>query len=100
MTRKMSTTMSTRKKKTILIEELRTRKYEAFPKNAGPKKAKSTEEEMEEEDAEGGLDGEAEEKDAGTRDYDYLLSVRIPRSFRLCCDNLLTVLCRRCLFGR
>jgi DNA topoisomerase II len=79
-----------RKKKTILIEELRTRKYEAFPKNAGPKKAKSAEEEMEEEDAEGGVDGEAEEKDAGTRDYDYLLSVRIPHLSSLCHDSLLT----------
>ena len=53
------------------LEELRQRKYEAFPKNAEVKKAKSEEEEAEA-DAE---DGEDTDSDTGARDYDYLLSV-------------------------
>lgn len=54
-----------KKRKDVLVKELRDRKYEAFPpiKNAQTKK---TPEEEEEEDEEG---------EESARDYDYLLSV-------------------------
>ena len=61
----------------MLIQELRDRKYEAFPKGVNSKKAKSTDEEMDAEYPDAEAEGEAEEKDSGSRDYDYLLSVRI-----------------------
>ena len=63
-----------KKKKAILVDELRERKYEAFPPKAPEgKKPKSTDEELgqeEQEDEEAGLGG-------GGRDYDYLLSMPI-----------------------
>lgn len=60
-----------RKKKQIVVEELRTCKYDPFPKNSDTKKTKADEDEV---DAEGEDEIETE-ADAGTRDYDYLLSV-------------------------
>jgi DNA topoisomerase-2 len=60
-----------KKKKDRLIQELRDKKYEAFPPKAADKKAKSTDEELDAED-------EQEDDDAstpGAKDYDYLLSV-------------------------
>ncbi len=56
-----------KKKKTVLVQELRDRKYEAFPPK-DEKKAKTGDEDAAE---------EAEEDDApgSSRDYDYLLSV-------------------------
>lgn len=59
-----------RKRKTVLVQELRERKYEAFPRKA---EKKNTDEEMnksqdEADDDEDALDGSAS-------DYDYLLSV-------------------------
>lgn len=61
-----------KKRKDALIAELRDRKYEAFPpKKAG---AKADEEELgNNSDAE----GDSESQDAGSRDYDYLLSMAI-----------------------
>ncbi|KAM0259045.1 hypothetical protein ACHAQJ_003546 [Trichoderma viride] len=58
-----------KKKKDILVKELRDRKYEAFPpiKNSNTKK---TAEEEEEDEEDGGESG-------GARDYDYLLSMPI-----------------------
>lgn len=62
-----------RKKKQVVVGELREQKYEAFPKNADAKKTKAEEDEA---DAEGDADGaEDADEDTGTRDYDYLLSV-------------------------
>ncbi|KAH6895425.1 DNA topoisomerase [Thelonectria olida] len=58
-----------RKKKQILVEELREREYEAFP--AQGKKKASEEGEVEEAD-----DAEANDE-GGARDYDYLLSMPI-----------------------
>lgn len=60
-----------RKKKTILVQELRERKYEAIPSTS---KRKSTEDnEPDKSDAE---NDDAEEEETGSaRDYDYLLSV-------------------------
>lgn len=55
-----------KKKKAVLVKELRDRKYEAFPPVKNNMK-KSTEEEEEEEE-----DGEE-----SARDYDYLLSVSL-----------------------
>lgn len=60
-----------RKKKQVVVDELRTRQYDPFPKNSDTKKTKADEDEVD-------VDGEDEadaENDAGTRDYDYLLSV-------------------------
>ncbi|KAF5026855.1 hypothetical protein F66182_1050 [Fusarium sp. NRRL 66182] len=61
-----------RKKKTVLVQELRDRDYEAFPRGGGDKKKTADEEEEgeEEQDAEANLD-------SGARDYDYLLSMPI-----------------------
>ncbi|RFU77270.1 dna topoisomerase ii [Trichoderma arundinaceum] len=58
-----------KKRKDVLVKELRERKYEAFPpvKNNNTKKS-TEEEEDEEEDA---------EENGGARDYDYLLSMPI-----------------------
>lgn len=67
-----------KKKKDVLVKELRTRKYEAFP--PGASKQKDTEDEINE-------SADEEEEDVGqesARDYDYLLSVRIPRHDPIC----------------
>lgn len=68
-----------RKKKAVLVQELRSRKYRPFPKGDTVKKAKNTDEEMDQDEAEN------EEEDAdigvpGASDYDYLLSVSSCRS--------------------
>ncbi|KAI0132281.1 DNA topoisomerase [Xylariales sp. AK1849] len=62
-----------RKKKAVVVEELRDRKYEAFPRNADNKKTKTDEDEV---DAEGEDEVEVE-TDTGARDFDYLLSMPI-----------------------
>ncbi|KAM7191036.1 DNA topoisomerase 2 [Naviculisporaceae sp. PSN 640] len=59
-----------KKKKTVLVDELRARKYEAFPPHADDKKNKSTDEEL-------ARDNEEEEELGSARDYDYLLSMPI-----------------------
>src|SRR6266566_4291705 len=59
-----------KKKKDVLVKELRERNYEAFPKGSDQKKAKPSDEEPDQEEAE-----EEHEQDGGARDYDYLLSV-------------------------
>ncbi|KAG5656543.1 hypothetical protein KAF25_000130 [Fusarium avenaceum] len=61
-----------KKKKAILVQELRDRDYEAFPPGGGDKKKTADEEEEGEEnqDVEGDLDN-------GARDYDFLLSMPI-----------------------
>lgn len=58
-----------RKKKDVLVQELRTRKYEAFPRGVDTKK-KTTEDEINED-----ADDNDEAMEGGARDYDYLLSV-------------------------
>lgn len=58
-----------KKKKAVLVKELRDRKYEAFPPK--DEKKKSDEDATEEAD-------EEEESSGGARDYDYLLSVCLP----------------------
>lgn len=64
-----------KKKKVVLIQELRDKKYRPFPKGeTANKKVKNTDEEMDQEDAE----QEDEDVDAGVpgaNDFDYLLSV-------------------------
>lgn len=60
-----------KKKKPVLVQELRERGYEAFPPKADEKKAKSTDEEL----ANGDEDPDDDDTTAGARDYDYLLSV-------------------------
>ena len=62
-----------KKRKDVLVTELRERKYEAFPRGPNAKK-KNTEDEINESED----DDDAAEK-GGARDYDYLLSVS------LCC---------------
>ncbi|KAF4971902.1 hypothetical protein FSARC_1407 [Fusarium sarcochroum] len=60
-----------KKKKSVLVQELRDRDYEAFPRGGDKKKTADEEEEGEEDqDVEGDLDN-------GARDYDYLLSMPI-----------------------
>ncbi|KAK4125939.1 type II DNA topoisomerase [Parathielavia appendiculata] len=59
-----------KKKKDVLVQELRDRKYEAFPPK-DDKKVKSTDEEFGKDDA------EDEDVSGGARDYDYLLSMPI-----------------------
>ncbi|KAF4587450.1 DNA topoisomerase 2 [Ophiocordyceps camponoti-floridani] len=60
-----------KKKKELLIRELRERKYEAFPRGQDKKKTA-------EEDVDGSGNEEQEEMaDKGSRDYDYLLSMPI-----------------------
>jgi DNA topoisomerase-2 len=70
-----------KKRKDVLVKELRDRKYEAFPpiRNSNTKKTAEEEEEDEEDGEESG----------GARDYDYLLSVSsYPRHSRqLLCDE-------------
>ncbi|KAL2196853.1 DNA topoisomerase [Corynascus similis CBS 632.67] len=60
-----------KKKKDVLVQELRDRKYEAFPPK-DDKKVKSTDEELGNEDA-----VDEEDTAGGARDYDYLLSMPI-----------------------
>ena len=60
-----------KKRKAVLVQELRDRKYEAFPRGENAKKSRSTDEDLDQEDAE----AEENDNDGGTRDYDYLLSV-------------------------
>ncbi|KAK4143350.1 DNA topoisomerase [Dichotomopilus funicola] len=56
-----------RKRKAVLVQELRDRKYEAFPPKDDKKKS----------DEELNNEGEEEETASGARDYDYLLSMAI-----------------------
>lgn len=60
-----------RKKKQVVVDELRERKYDPFPKGSDTKKAKDDEDEIE---AEGAEEVETE-TDGDARDFDYLLSV-------------------------
>ncbi|XXG94378.1 DNA topoisomerase 2 [Hypoxylon texense] len=61
-----------RKKKQVIVEELRERKYESFPRGQDSKKTKS------EEDEEGNDEGNDEtEVDTAANGYDYLLSMPI-----------------------
>ncbi|KAI3399653.1 hypothetical protein diail_6001 [Diaporthe ilicicola] len=64
-----------RKKRAILVEELRDRKYEAFPRGESVRKARNTDEEMDQDDDEDNDDLTSNEPGAG--DYDYLLSMPI-----------------------
>lgn len=65
-----------RKKKDIIVAELRKREYDPFPKNQDNKKDKAGEEEVEEGNDGDGENAEELDGDTGARDYDYLLSVR------------------------
>ena len=58
-----------KKKKPVLVAELRKREYEAFPKVKDAKKAGETDDVVENEDE------VAADEDSGARDYDYLLGV-------------------------
>jgi hypothetical protein len=58
-----------KKKKPILVAELRKREYEPFPKVKDAKKADETDDVVENEDE------VTADEDAGARDYDYLLGV-------------------------
>ncbi|PKS09790.1 hypothetical protein jhhlp_004411 [Lomentospora prolificans] len=66
-----------RKKKAMIIEELRERNYEAFPPKSMDKKQSTDEELGKDEDQEGGVDDAEKETDQGARDFDYLLSMAI-----------------------
>ncbi|KAJ4270323.1 DNA topoisomerase 2 [Fusarium torreyae] len=59
-----------KKKKTVLVQELRERDYEAFPRGGDKKKTADEEDDEEDQDVEG-------DSDNGARDYDYLLSMPI-----------------------
>ncbi|KAM0563559.1 hypothetical protein ACHAPJ_001283 [Fusarium lateritium] len=59
-----------KKKKTVLVQELRDRDYEAFPRGGDKKKTADEEDDEEDQDVEG-------DSDNGARDYDYLLSMPI-----------------------
>lgn len=61
-----------KKKRAILVQELRDRKYEAFPRGESVKKARNTDEEMDQDEEEA---EELESNQPGAGDYDYLLSV-------------------------
>lgn len=82
-----------KKKKLVLVQELRDKKYRPFPKGeTGNKKVKNTDEEMDQED--NSDNNEDEDIDAGVpgaNDYDYLLSVSSHASNP---TNSLTDLCR------
>lgn len=58
-----------RKKKAVLVQELRERKYEAFPKNA--EKKKKTQDQLDEDE------GDDDDGIPGGNDYDYLLTMPI-----------------------
>jgi DNA topoisomerase-2 len=76
-----------RKKKTVLIEELRKAKYRPFPKDNVVTRVKNTDEEMDqEEDAD--KEDDVDNSVPGAGDYDYLLSVSQRRP--LCVLNKLT----------
>ncbi len=60
-----------KKKKPVLVAELRKREYEAFPKVKDAQKAGETDDVVENEDE------VAADEDSGARDFDYLLGVRI-----------------------
>lgn len=60
-----------KKKKALLVKELRERKYEAFPRGVDAKK-KTLEDEINESEKD---DEDDPATDGGARDYDYLLSV-------------------------
>lgn len=64
-----------RKKKAVLVQELRARKYRPFPKGESGKKAKNTDEEMDQEEEGENEDEDLEASIPGGTDYDYLLSV-------------------------
>ena len=69
-----------KKKKSVLVQELRDRKYEAFPPGK-TEKQKSTEDELN--NSSDKEDGDDETNDADARDYDYLLSVSpTPRALK------------------
>ena len=57
-----------KKKKPVLVAELRKRDFEPFPKVKAAQKAGETEEALEDEE-------EQSAEDVGARDYDYLLGV-------------------------
>lgn len=59
-----------KKKKAVLVEELRARKYRPFPRNQADKKGKNTDEEMDQDN-----DEIEESSEPGAGDFDYLLSV-------------------------
>ncbi|KAF4973719.1 hypothetical protein FZEAL_9246 [Fusarium zealandicum] len=60
-----------KKKKAVLVQELRDRNYEAFPRGGDKKKTADEDDEAEDDqDVEGDMD-------SGARDYDYLLSMPI-----------------------
>ena len=61
-----------KKKKPVLVAELRKREYEPFPKVKDAQKAGETDDVVENED-----EGAADD-DSGGRDYDYLLGVSTP----------------------
>ena len=63
-----------RKKKDVIVAELRKREYDPFPKNQDNKN-KSDEEEIEGEGEEEGENAEGLDNDGGAKDFDYLLSV-------------------------
>jgi hypothetical protein len=58
-----------KKKKPVLVAELRKRDYEAFPKVTGAQKAGETDDVVENEEE------VAADEDSGARDFDYLLGV-------------------------
>jgi DNA topoisomerase-2 len=60
-----------KKKKPVLVAELRKRDYEPFPKVKDAVKAGETDDVAENDDEVGG------DEDGGSRDYDYLLGVSI-----------------------
>lgn len=62
--------MVSRKKKAVLVAELKKRDFKPFPKNADAAKDGETEPAMEDEEGEDG--------DVNANAYDYLLGVRIP----------------------
>lgn len=84
-----------KKKKAILVKELRDRKYEAFPLIKNNNTKKTPEEEEEDEDEEG---------EESARDFDYLLSVSfLTMNPSIACIVLLSFLMQsssRCQFGR
>lgn len=61
-----------RKKKAVLVDELRAQKYRPFPKVDNAKNAKNTDEDMDQEEVE---DEDEDVKVPGAGDYDYLLTV-------------------------
>jgi DNA topoisomerase-2 len=58
-----------KKKKPVLVAELRKRDYEAFPKNSDAQRAGETDDVVENEEE------VAADEDSGARDFDYLLGV-------------------------